>query len=425
MKSNYVCAGISCGVLLMGACNPAIIDPIGGGPGGHGGQSGEEGGGRSGRPSTSAGKGGDGDAGKSGNSDTGKGGDAGKGRSSDAGKGGDAGSSGSPGGSAGESGEAGAACGPLQLAAEDAFESHRACTQDSDCELLYAPCLFPRNESCGNEYGISKASRALVTAAYDAYLACTGCELGNSCDPEHIAQCSEGVCLSNDTPKNCATTAANAAAEVGDAVSCSLVARVDSVSFAVTGHALVCGPRNAVDEAGARASANAAVTFVSSGLSGGVGELLSGPAPSDVWLFKQIWGDFGHVSAVSAQSGQTLFWGELDYGGNPGQPTVAGLRRGYPEAPVPWATSEIGSGCYVVPELARRAWDLRVGQSPDPVDAPERLVIAGNRVLGSAFVKGMTQSLSLTSSVTLHYGEGTVAAAAAVSEYIVIVSAAR
>jgi hypothetical protein len=79
----------------------------------------------------------------------------------------------------------------------------------------------------------------------------------------------------------------------------------------------------------------------------------------------------------------------------------------------------------VVPELARRAWDLRVGQSPDPVDALERLVIAGNRVLGSAFVKGMTQSLSLTSSVTLHYGEGTVAAAAAVSEYIVIVSAAR
>jgi hypothetical protein len=203
-----------------------------------------------------------------------------------------------------------------------------------------------------------------------------------------------------------------------------LVARVDSVSFAVTGHALVCGPRNVVDETGARASANAAVTFVSSGLSGGVGELLSGPAPSDVWLFKQIYGDFGHVSAVSAQSGQTLFWGELDWGGNPGQPTVAGLRRGYPEAPIPWATSEIGSGCFGVPDLARRRdWDLRVGQSPDPVDAPERLVIAGNRVLGSAFVKGIAQSLPLTSLVTLHYGEGTVAAA--VSEYIVIVSAAR
>ena len=46
-------------------------------------------------------------------------------------------------------------------------------------------------------------------------------------------------------------------------------------------------------------------------------------------------------------------------------------------------------------------------------------------MLGSAFVEGIAQSLRLTSLVTLHYGEGTVAAAAAVSEYIVIVSAAR
>jgi len=183
----------------------------------------------------------------------------------------------------------------------------------------------------------------------------------------------------------------------------------------------VCGPRNAVDEAGARASANAAVTFVSTGLGGGSGELLSGPAPSDVWLFKQIYGDFGHASAVSARSGQTLFWGQLDYAGNPSQPTLAGLRVGSPHAPIPWAKSELGANCYQPPALAQRDWDLRV--SPSAVLGMSEPDYASYRVMGSAFVKGLAAKLPLTSLVTLHYGETNMPAP--VSEYIVIVSAAR
>jgi len=417
MKSNYFCAGISYGVLFVAACNPSIVDPIAGGPDGRGGQSGEAGVGSGGSPTAIAGQGGDGAAGKSGNGAAGKGGNGAAGKSGN----GAAGSSGGPGGSAGESGAGGADCGALRDAAAEALESHRACTQDSDCELLQGQCLFPKLDLCGNQFGFSKAAHVQVTAAYDALSACVGqCSPGNdTCQPQPVAQCSQGVCLNEPLPANCAATAAQATAEVGDAETCSLVVRVDSVSLAVTGHTLVCGPRNAVDETGARASANAAVTFPSTGLGGGSGDLLSGPAPSDVWLFQQIYGDFGHMSAVSAQSGQTLFWGQLDYGGNPFNVTLAGFRAGFPTGAVPWAKTELGSGCYSAPSIAPRSWDLREGGNIPPASELE----AADRVMSSAFVKGLAVNLPLTSLVTIHYGEGSMPVP--VSEYVVIVSAAR
>src|SRR6188768_1843517 len=40
MKSTHICAGISLGVLIVTACGPTIVDPIGGGPGGAAGGSG-------------------------------------------------------------------------------------------------------------------------------------------------------------------------------------------------------------------------------------------------------------------------------------------------------------------------------------------------------------------------------------------------
>ncbi len=160
-------------------------------------------------------------------------------------------------------------------------------------------------------------------------------------------------------------------------------------------------------------------TFVETGLGGGSGELLSGPLPGDVWLFKQILGDFGHVSAVSAVSGKRCSGVSSTMAEIRLNRPLAGLRGGGPQAPIPWATTELGSGCYAAPVVASRGWELRVGQSADPTASAEEAV---DRVLTSAFVEGIGVSLPLTNVVTLHYGEGL---SPPVSEYIVIVSAAQ
>ena len=408
MKSNLL-VGVSWAGLFIAGCNPSVVDPFGLGAAGGAGRSGD-GGGSSGAPPEVAGESGGGAAGMSGAAGSaGESGHAGGGAAGDS-------------GAAGEGGAAGADCTGLRSAAEDAIKSNRACIQDSDCALIDAPCLFFGRESCGNQYGISKTARAEAATAFAAYEACAGeCNQGNACAPQRIAQCSEGACLNRPGPANCAVLAAQASASVGSAETCSLIARVDSVSLAVNGYALICGPRAVVDEAAARASANAAVTFTPIGLGGGAGDLLSGPAPNDVWLFKQLSGDFGHVSAVSAASGQTLFWGELIYGGNPIAPTLAGLRSGVPTAPTPWAKTEIGSGCSPSPAIPRRSWELRSGQSAGATASEQQ---AADRALTSAFVQGMSVKLSLTSVVTLHYGEYPTPSTP-ISEYIVIVSGAR
>ncbi|HKO47583.1 MAG TPA: hypothetical protein VJV79_07665 [Polyangiaceae bacterium] len=412
MKLNLAWTGFSGGVLFVAACNTSILDPIGGGPSGGAGQSGEIGAGSSGGPSGSAGRTEDG---------AGSGGVSGEGG---AGSGGASGES-NPRGTGGPNGTAGKPdCGELVSAAENAIESNRACAQDSDCQLFEAMCLFKGRDSCGNFYGVSKTAHTAVKTAYAAYEACAGkCTTGNACLPSYIAQCSQGRCSNQPYPSACATIAAEVIADVEDQEACSLLVVVDSVSLAVVRHALSCGPRSVVDEAGARASANAAATLRGVGV--GSGELLSGPAPSDVWLFRQIMGDFGHLSAVSATTGQTLLWLELNWdgtGGNPFQPTLAGVRGGSPpQALVPWRTTEIGSGCYVAPAIARRDWDVRADQSADPTATPEQ---AANRVLTSAIFHRISQHLPLSNLVTVHYGMSAVTTPP-VSEYIVLVNATK
>jgi len=238
-----------------------------------------------------------------------------------------------------------------------------------------------------------------------------------------IAQCSEGVCLNHPAPSatTCASIASQTAAAVADEETCTVVVRVDSVSLAATGHVLVCGPRNVVDEAGARASANAAPK-VDGFEKIGTGDVLSGSAPSDVWLFHEIIGDFGHISAVSAANGATVFWGSLLWSAAPlTGPTLAGVRVGAPQAPTAWGTTEIGSGCHPSPAVARRDWEIRVGQNTDPTATPEQ---AAERVLGSALLHGVSANLPLTNAVTLHYGVS-VSTTHPISEYIVIVNAAK
>jgi len=407
MNLNYMRTGFSLGALVFAACSPSVIDPIGGAPG-------------------SGGSGG-GSAGEAGRPSEGGAGDGGAGRANQGG----AGNAGTPGGDggqkdveAGSGGTAGVAdCSEALSAAENAIENNRACTQDSDCELIRSGCLFAGRESCGNQYAFSKAAHAQVTAAYTEYEACAGeCKKGNACDPEHIAQCSHGQC--SDHPSDCDNVAADITAAIEGQHACSLSVRVDSVSLAILGHVLDCGPTNIVDEAGARASADAAAPpDPGFGQPLGAGDLLSGPSPNDVWLFKQLFGDFGHVSAVSPKTGRTLFWAQLGWSGDPFHPTLAGSRTGAAQAPVAWSTSEIGTSCYVSPALTdpritQRDWDVRADATSGPVAPPE--VVAAH-VLTSAAVHRISLRLPLINVVTIHYGVSAVVTAP-VSEYVVIVN---
>jgi len=400
MNSNYIRTGISLGVLVVAACNTSIIDPIGGAPGGASNSGGSPG--VAGRPSE----------GGAGNGGAGRSNEGGAGRSNEGGGlPGIAGQNEAHGGSDGL-----ADCSEAPSVAEDAITSNQACTQDSDCELFHAPCLFAGNESCGNVYGISKAAHAEVAAAYAEYEACAGeCKKGNACAPGKSAYCNSGKC--SNTPTACESIATDVPAAIADQHACSLIVRVDSVSLAILGHLLDCGPRNTVDEAGARASANAAAAPDIAGQTLGLGELLSGPAPSDIWLFQQIYGDFGHVSAVSPTTGRTLFWTSLTWGG--ANRTVAGDRTGPAEAPAAWSTSAIGAGCYVSPTITRRDWDVRVNPSADPIATPE---LAAARVLTSALVHQVSLRIPLTHVVTIHHGLSA-NPTAPVSEYVVIVNA--
>lgn len=407
MKSNCLWTGVASLLIFVPACGTSVIDPIGWGPGGGSGQAAESG---AGRADESAGRGGSGAAPNESAGDSGAASSESAGRTNT----GDAGSGGSPGQTS---------CEDLRLLVEDAIKSSRACAQDSDCEQFSAPCLFPNDESCGTLYGVSKSAHAELASAYAGYQACAGqCKFANACSPIRIAQCSQGKCLDQPRPSapTCATIVSQAATAAADQETCSAVVRVNSVSLAVTGHALVCGPRDVVDEAGARASAKATPTPDIFEI--GPGDLLSGPVPSDLWLFHEIIGDFGHVTAVSAVNGKTVFWGGLFWSGNPlGPGTLAGSRVGAPEAPSNWELSEVGSGCYPSPVLTRRDWDVRTEPNSDPTATPQQ---AAERVLSSALIRGISTTLPLINATTIHYGESA-ASTLPVSEYIVIVNAAQ
>jgi hypothetical protein len=221
----------------------------------------------------------------------------------------------------------------------------------------------------------------------------------------------------------CATIPVEVGAQIENQQTCSVLVLLTSIGLQVEGHALICGPRNVLDEAGARAS-DAAESRLQTGLIIDSGELLSGPAPNDIWLFRQIIGDAGHVSAVSAASGQTLFWAEFFLFDDGSEPTLAGTRIGTPLTPPGWATTEIGRGCSPAPPpLAGWGRDLRVDPRVEPAIAPEEQAL--EVVLTSALVAGVAAKMPLTSTVSVHYGVSAIADVPPLSEYIVIVNAAQ
>jgi hypothetical protein len=392
MKSNHICTGISWGVLLMAACNPSIVEPIGLAPGSAG-QSTE--------------------LGSSGNA----------GQSTDSG--GASGAAGSGGGLAAIAGQSGASDGPADCSESyatlrDEVRRAQPCTEDSECEIFLAPCVGGGGVTCSGFVAVSKARHQQRAQALDAYESCSGVECigGGACLPPTTAWCQGGKCAPGSRPAQCETISDDVKARVANEETCSLVVRFN---YDERGHALICGPRAVVLEADARASANAAAAVA--GVPVGEGELLSDPATSDLWLFQQLTGDFGHASAVSAVNGKTLFWIGLEKTGDPSFPNVGGLFTGIPQAPVPWNTTNIASKCFNAPALLRKDLDVRTGQNDDPA-VPTAEQVA-EQVLTSALVNGMSAGgLALTNVATVRYGIGE-SVHMHFTDSVVIVNAAR
>jgi hypothetical protein len=96
----------------------------------------------------------------------------------------------------------------------------------------------------------------------------------------------------------------------------------------VRGFQIFCGAEEFPDEATARATAQAEIGL-------GVGELISGPDPSDEWVFFAPHSDWRDIAFVSARTGLAVFGGSTAYYG--------GVPDTYPSDWRPAA--DIGPGC--------------------------------------------------------------------------------
>jgi hypothetical protein len=186
---------------------------------------------------------------------------------------------------------------------------------------------------------------------------------------------------------------------------CTAVVRLDYTSLKILGHAFVCGQYTPTDEAAARKTASADAVFpYSSGA--GAGNLLSGPAPKDEWVFSTSPSDFGGGAAVSARSGLTVFAGSIVWAGT-----------GSIMLPSAWSTSDLGSRCTPPDSLPVRGFDLIGGQAPAQTNQAAAVVLA--TALPSAF----TSWGSLFDVVVLLYPRSVGDFDPRTAEYVVLLNA--
>jgi hypothetical protein len=150
-----------------------------------------------------------------------------------------------------------------------------------------------------------------------------------------------------DTVSNCAAIAQRLLREMQTGVgACTAVVRLDYTTLDILSYAFVCGKYSATDEASARSSATATAAFPYSG-GAGTGNLLSGPPPTDQWVFYTPPIDFGGVAAVSDLTGLTTFAATIIWSG-----------RGEILFPKSFSTADLGRGCEVPPPSSVRGISL-------------------------------------------------------------------
>lgn len=125
--------------------------------------------------------------------------------------------------------------------------------------------------------------------------------------------------------------------------SCTAIVRFTQTTLTLLGHQWVCGTQAPPDEVAARATAQQDTGF-------GTGVLLSGPAPTDAWVFLVEPLDVGGAAVVSARNGLTLFGGGIVWGG-----------KGDIIWPKIWLHDPLSEDCAPVTLPKVRSFDLGTG----------------------------------------------------------------
>lgn len=164
---------------------------------------------------------------------------------------------------------------------------------------------------------------------------------------------------------------------------CTAVIRLAYQSLQVVGHVAICGPVAVVDEASARAVAQADTGY-------GHGALVSGSAPPDAWVFNVPPLDFGGVVAVGARHGLTVFGGGIVVTGG-GEVT-------YPPS---FEQDDLGQSC-MGPDLPdARGIDLS-RQPAEPLPVAEVQAVA-QRAQRTAMPGALAKERELTTALVLLY----------------------
>ena len=181
------------------------------------------------------------------------------------------------------------------------------------------------------------------------------------------------------------------------------IVRLDHDTRALLGYALAIGSYARLDEAAARAVAQASTGY------GDDGQLLSGPAPEDAWVFYESPGDFGGVGVVSARTGLPVFGGSIVWDG-----------RGDITFPSAWSPpADLASGCTTTGDSgATRGFDLVSGGALSSTDVDAAL----GPVRRTALIDAMWERGYVFDSVVLRYPRTVGAFDPASAEWIVLVS---
>ena len=184
----------------------------------------------------------------------------------------------------------------------------------------------------------------------------------------------------------------------------TVVVRLDHNSLNVLGYAVVAGAYGGVDEATARATAQAATDY------GDQGVLLSGANPADDWVFYESPGDFGGAAVVSARTGLAVFGGSIIWMGT-----------GSITWPTAWSpASDLASGCASSGGFGatKRGFDLVNGTSlsASAVDA------ALAKVADTAVLPAIWQGGYAFDAVVLRYPRSVGVFDPTTAEWIVLIS---
>jgi hypothetical protein len=245
-------------------------------------------------------------------------------------------------------------------------------------------CDFDHAHPCGAENTTGVCQKRPNDCPFEDAVAC-GCDgliYKNSCFATAVGgvdvkDCSGGL--------SCDELADNIASLTRARATCTSVVRLDARTFTPKGWQIFCGDAKSVDDASARAIAQADTGF------GASGQALTGDAPADEFVYwsppDEASATIGGVAAVSAETGLSVFGASIDTN-----------LQGAIVYPTSWRSPfELGSNCDSMLPLPALGFDLSVGGALDAAQVDDVMT----SVRKTALLPGIAKAGVPTSAVVL------------------------